>query len=198
MTGPLMTSTEPATWTSLRRPTDVAAAIVDLYRRHGDERYAATVSHTEHALQTGALAMVAGAPAHLIVAAFTHDIGRVLAAAGPDRRTDRDDRHHELGARHLARWFDLDVVEPVRLHVAAKRYLCATDATYHEGLSTMAAHALKRQGGPMTSGECLAFERLAASDDALRVRAWDDRAVTPRAPTPPLEAFADVMIEVLG
>jgi hypothetical protein len=38
-----------------------------------------------------------------------------------------DDEHEQLGAIWLIDYFVPEVVEPVRLHVAAKRYLCHTD-----------------------------------------------------------------------
>ena len=79
--------------------------------------------------------------------------------------------------------------EPVRLHVAAKRYLCATEPDYAERLSPASQLSLRLQGGPFTSGEAEAFAQEAHAEAAVAVRRWDDEAKLPGLATPPLEHF---------
>ena len=86
------------------------------------------------------------------------------------------------GARWLSQWLGEAVTEPVRLHVPAKRYLCATDAKYLALLSAESVRTLALQGGPMTPGEVTGFEALPFSRDAVAVRRWDDQAKDPRSP----------------
>ncbi len=123
----------------------------------------------EHMLQAGTLAQSAGAEAALVAAALLHDIGHLLGEMD-------EDRHGEAGARWLGHWFDEAVTEPVRLHVPAKRYLCAADAGYFGLLSGESVRTLALQGGPMTAAEVTAFEALPFSRDAVAVRRWDDQA----------------------
>ena len=142
----------------------------------------------EHMLQAGALAEAAGAEGALVVAALLHDIGHLL---GED-----EDRHGEAGANWLSQWFGDAVTEPVRLHVAAKRYLCAVDAGYFGLLSAESVRTLSLQGGPMTTAEVAAFEALPFSRDAVAVRRWDDQAKD-TVVTPPRFAHFAPLLEVL-
>jgi gamma-butyrobetaine dioxygenase len=146
----------------------------------------------EHMLQAGALAEAAGAEGALVAAALLHDIGHLL---GEDEDED-EDRHGQAGANWLRQWFGDAVTEPVRLHVAAKRYLCAVDAGYFGLLSAESVRTLSLQGGPMTTAEVAAFEALPFSRDAVSVRRWDDRAKD-TVVTPPRFAHFASLIEAL-
>jgi gamma-butyrobetaine dioxygenase len=136
-------------------------------------------------LQAGALAEAAGAESPLVAAALLHDIGHLL---GED-----EDRHAEAGANWLRQWFGDAVTEPVRLHVAAKRYLCAVDAGYFGLLSAESVRTLSLQGGPMTAAEVAAFEALPFSRDAVAVRRWDDQAKDPVVTPPRFAHFAPLL-----
>jgi gamma-butyrobetaine dioxygenase len=129
-----------------------------------------------HMLQAGALAEAAGAEGTLVAAALLHDIGHL--------RGETDHQHGPAGARWLSRWFGEAVTEPVRLHVAAKRYLCAAEPDYFELLSAESVRTLALQGGPMAAPERAAFEALPHARAAVAVRRWDDAAKDP-AITPP-------------
>ena len=139
----------------------------------------------EHMLQAGALAEAAGAEDPRVVAALLHDIGHLF---GED-----EDRHGESGARWLSQWFGAAVTEPVRLHVPAKRYLCAADAGYFGLLSGESVRTLALQGGAMTAAEVTAFEALPFSRDAVAVRRWDDQAKDPAVTAPPFGHFAPLL-----
>src|SRR5690349_24326992 len=123
--------------------------------------------------QAGALAEAAGAPAPLVAAALLHDVGHL--------RSETDARHGTGGARWLAQWFGPEVTEPVRLHVAAKRYLCAVEPGYAETLSPASVYTLGVQGGPMRGAELAEFAAGPYADDACRLRRWDDAAKDPGA-----------------
>jgi gamma-butyrobetaine dioxygenase len=141
----------------------------------------------EHMLQAGALAEAAGAQAALVAAALLHDIGHLL---GED---DDEERHGEAGANWLSQWFGDAVTEPVRLHVPAKRYLCAADPGYFGLLSAESVRTLSLQGGPMAAAEVAAFEALPFFRDAAAVRRWDDRAKDPSVTAPRLAHFAPLL-----
>jgi [1-hydroxy-2-(trimethylamino)ethyl]phosphonate dioxygenase len=113
----------------------------------------------------------------------------------PDDLADwtADAHHEEVGARWLAGRFGPEVSEPVRLHVPAKRYLCATDAGYSHQLSSASVHTLKLQGGPMSIEETRAFEREPYYREAVRVRHWDDQGKVAGLKVPPLEAYLGML-----
>lgn len=169
----------------------VLSKIEELFAERGAAEYhGEAVSQQEHALQAALLAERDGAPSALIAAALLHDVGHLLHGHGEDAaKRGLDDRHEELGQRFLRRHFGTDVTEPVRLHVAAKRYLCTVDPTYANDLSPTSVRSLELQGGPMNDAERKDFETHPHWQDAVRLRRWDDQAKTPKLPTPPLEHF---------
>ncbi|WP_042220443.1 2-trimethylaminoethylphosphonate dioxygenase [Kutzneria albida] len=147
------------------------------------------VTQAEHMLQAAARAEAAGAPDHLVAAALLHDIGHVLPETGQ--------HHDEAGAAWLARWFGQEVTEPVRLHVAAKRYLCAVEPDYFGRLSAASVHTLSLQGGPMTAEQAGEFAAGPYAADAVAVRRWDEAAKDPALASPPLEHFLPVLRRIL-
>lgn len=170
--------------------------LLELYRRHGDEPYGEDVSQTEHALQCAAQAEAAGATGALVAAALLHDVGHLLAGTrAPGWRDDvDDDRHEATGARVLASLFGPAVAAPVALHVMAKRWRCAADPAYAEGLSGASRASLVAQGGPLDPVQRARFERHAGFDDAVSLRAWDDLAKDPTATTGrPIDGYADLL-----
>jgi [1-hydroxy-2-(trimethylamino)ethyl]phosphonate dioxygenase len=178
----------------------LAADILALYESRGARAYfGERVSMAEHGLQAAHFARAEGAAEALVVAALLHDIGHLLEDV-PETIEDwtRDARHEELGARWLARRFDAAVYEPVRLHVPAKRYLCAADAGYHARLSAASVHTLKLQGGPMSASEVAHFEAEPYWRDALRVRRWDDQGKVAGLKTLALSDYAPLIERVAG
>lgn len=174
---------------------DPLAPVLDLFARHGDSEYGGeAVTQLEHALQTATLAAAAGSADSLVAAALLHDLGHLLHDL-PDDAPDKgiDDRHELLAARRLAAWFGPAVCDPVRLHVAAKRYLTAVEPEYLARLSVPSQTSLALQGGPMSAAEVAAFEREPHWRDAVQLRRWDDEAKVAGLETPPLPAFADII-----
>ena len=155
-------------------------------------RYDEVVTEREHALQTALLARAAGADDATVAAALLHDLGRLLLAdvAAGDRAHDR------LGARHLTRWFGPDVTSPVGLHVAAKRYLCATEPGYVATLSEVSVRSLAVQGGPMDDDEVAAFRARRGWEAAVALRRWDDEAKVAGLATPEVAEFRPLLEEV--
>jgi phosphonate degradation associated HDIG domain protein len=178
----------------------LAAEILALYESRGTQAYfGERVSMVEHSLQAAHFARAEGAPEALVLAALLHDIGHLLEEV-PDAIEEwtLDARHEEIGARWLARRFDEAVCEPVRLHVPAKRYLCATDAAYSARLSEASVHTLKLQGGPMPANEVSRFEAEPFWREALRVRRWDDQGKVAGLKTLALRDYAPLIERVAG
>ncbi len=170
---------------------DVVGHILTLFRDKGQGAYfGEAVTETEHALQCAHLAERSGAPSHLIAAALLHDVGHLLHGLGEDAaERGIDGRHEEGGAAFLSRHFGAAVVDPVRLHVAAKRYLCAAEPAYLAALSEASRRSLALQGGPMTGGEARRFEAEPGWRDAIAVRRWDDAAKVPGLDVPGLDHY---------
>jgi len=150
--------------------------IFALFKQHGaGAYYGESVSMTEHMLQAAYFAQAEAAPAPLVIAALLHDVGHLIETV-PDDIADwtTDARHEEVGSRWLAQRFPASVSEPVRLHVPAKRYLCATESAYFAKLSPASIVTLELQGGPMRRDETARFESESFYRDAVRVRRWDD------------------------
>ena len=142
---------------------------------HGEEHYGENVSQLQHALQCAQLARENHCSDALVVAALLHDIGRMLVPEGNEVELLGVNAAHEvIGANALATAYPPAVTEPIRLHVAAKRYLCATDADYAERLSAASQLSLGVQGGPMSADEVDAFEREPFFADAVILRRFDD------------------------
>jgi gamma-butyrobetaine dioxygenase len=133
-----------------------------------------------------------------VLASLLHDVGHLVEAIGDDIAGWTTDAHHEdAGSRWLGRNFGPAVCEPVRLHVAAKRYLCAVDPAYARRLSSASVITLSLQGGPMSPDEVLAFEREPHAADAVRLRGFDDHGKVRGLPTEGFDAWRS-LIEALA
>jgi phosphonate degradation associated HDIG domain protein len=177
----------------------VIDSLFTLFREKGNGAYfGEAVTETEHALQCANLAEESGAPPELIAAALLHDVGHLLHGL-PEDAAERglDGRHEEEGAAWLGGHFGPAVVDPVRLHVAAKRYLCAVEADYHAGLSGASRRSLRLQGGPMSPDEVRRFEQEPWFRSAVAVRRWDDAAKVPGLVVPGLDHYRPRLEAVL-
>lgn len=171
--------------------------VLALFESRGHSQYGReAVTQLEHALQCGFFAERCQADAELLAAAILHDVGHLLHDL-PDDAPERgvDDRHEELAAEWLVTRFGPAVIEPVRLHVAAKRYLCTTDDSYLSQLSEPSRLSLKLQGGLMSAEEVKQFQALPHWESAVTLRRCDDAAKVPQLSTPPLEHYAQFLDE---
>jgi [1-hydroxy-2-(trimethylamino)ethyl]phosphonate dioxygenase len=175
--------------------SDVVDVILDRFAAYGGETYLGEpVTLSEHMLQTAQTAEREGAPPALVAAAFLHDYGHLIHDLPADSAEHGvDTRHEEVGFAFLQRHFPPEIVEPVRLHVDAKRYLCAVDPAYIEQLSEASRLSLSLQGGPMNADEVAAFERSPHAEAAALLRRFDDVAKLVGAQTPPAEHYRPLL-----
>ncbi|HKR68787.1 MAG TPA: HD domain-containing protein [Streptosporangiaceae bacterium] len=174
---------------------DPVGQIADLFASEGRTEYLGeAVTQAAHMLQAAHLAEQEGADGALVAAALLHDVGHFKGAvSGQQLMAGTDNMHSHTGADWLAQWFGPEVTEPVRLHVAAKRYLCAVEPGYAKTLSAASVYTLSVQGGPMSGTELDDFAVSPYSQDACRLRRWDDAAKDPDAATPPFEHFRPLL-----
>lgn len=172
--------------------------IADIFARRGVESYIGeNVSMSQHMLQAAMLAQDERADDELIAAALLHDIGHFTSEFGFDAYLDDvDNIHEEVGAKLLEPFFPASISESVRLHVGAKRYLCATNSHYPANLSDASVISLRLQGGAMDDKEIALFEQNPYFRSALRVRIWDEKAKDPKINPPGFEHFAPVLRRV--
>jgi phosphonate degradation associated HDIG domain protein len=181
-------------------PETIVAFLADIFeRRGGDEYLGEPVTMAEHMLQGALLAEQQGEPEIIIVAALLHDIGHFTSEFGTFSMDDtHDKRHEEAGAAVLERFFPRLVIDCVRYHVAAKRYICATDPAYFGQLSAASIHSLKLQGGPMTPEEVRKFERNPNVEEIVRVRHLDDAGKIADMKTPGFVHYAPMVQRVVA
>jgi phosphonate degradation associated HDIG domain protein len=168
-----------------------------LYESKGGRAYEGEgISQLEHALQSAYLAEQSGERPELVCAALLHDIGHLLNDRG-ETPTLRgiDDLHQYMALPFLRPHFPEAVLGPIRLHVDAKRYLCAKRAEYYRQLSEDSKRSLQLQGGVFGPEEAARFIRQPHAANAVKVRLWDDAAKVPGAATPDLAHFEPLLRE---
>jgi phosphonate degradation associated HDIG domain protein len=181
-----------------------------LFADKGDRMYSGEpVTQLEHALQTAQLAEAAAASAALITAALLHDLGHLINDRGTVENAFTptlqgvDDRHEYVALPRLRALFGEEVLAPIRLHVDAKRYLCARGdgivdgAQYQAGLSADSQRSLQLQGGVFDDDEADRFIVQPHAPDAVRLRRWDDLAKVASRPTPPLSHYLRIAAGVV-
>ena len=175
--------------------------IIALFEKRASTQYGReAVSQMEHALQCAHLAELAGETDETIVAALLHDVGHLIAAENvgvADDAQERDDLHQYIALPFLRGVLPDAVLEPIRLHVDAKRYLCGAEASYWASLSDASKHSLTLQGGAFTESELGTFMAQPFAEEAVRLRRYDDFAKVAGKATPDLAHFASKMHSVL-
>ena len=185
--------------TDITRDT-IVDVIADIFERCGGQEYLGEpVTMAEHMLQGATFAERDGQPDHIIVAALLHDIGHFTGEFGTFSMEDTHDRFHEHAGEKLLRdFFPAVITDCVNYHVAAKRYLCATDPEYFAKLSPASVHSLNLQGGPMTTGEVAEFKQNPHLEAIIQVRLYDDMGKVAGMKTPSYAHFAPRVAQVVN
>ncbi|NEZ67208.1 HD domain-containing protein [Leptolyngbyaceae cyanobacterium CCMR0082] len=169
--------------------------ILDLYRQRGQAQYGGeAVSQLEHALQCATLAEENGESPELITACLLHDLGHLVHHLGDNPAVRGvDDCHESRAIPVLEPLFPETVTTPIRLHVAAKRYLCAIDENYWASLSPASKLSLELQGGIFSQSMAQAFIDQPNAESAVKLRRWDDLAKIKNLKTPDLDHFQPIL-----
>jgi predicted HD phosphohydrolase len=176
--------------------------IEKIYNRWGDSRYMIEepITQIQHAIQTCLQVKKMGGSNELQVAALLHDIGHLVGSNDPLNPSEgKDDKHEAVGASWLAiNGFGPNVYEPVRWHVDAKRYLCTIKPKYVDTLSLASKMSLDLQGGVMSFGERIEFEKRRNYKEAVILRSADDRGKDIDLTTlPEFSSFRDLVLSVV-
>jgi len=174
---------------------DVFDEVVAVFEARGDERYGEAVTKRDHSLLTAAAAKQAGHSPARVAAALLHDVGHLLEE--PDDWSGVFD-HAAVGGAWVEARFGEEVAGPVRLHVAAKRYLCAVEPGYAEGLSRASLHTLAHQGGPMDGAERAAFVGTPGWREAVELRRLEDATGKSLAAVSTLESYRGLLETLAG
>jgi len=171
------------------------ADIALLFARLGAHQYSGEpVTQLEHALQTAHLAEQSEADDELVTACLLHDLGHLLndqSIDASDTPTLRgvDDTHQYFALPFLRGLFSDRVLDAIKLHVDAKRYLCQARPSYFDKLSADSKRSLELQGGVFDAAQAQAFIALPGARDAVMLRLWDDLAKQEGLSTPTLAHF---------
>ncbi|HVZ84660.1 MAG TPA: HD domain-containing protein [Terracidiphilus sp.] len=178
----------------MRRLDSVDAVFAVLAAGGGEAYFGEPVTVLEHSLQSAWFVRQRGGDDALTAAALLHDVGHLLHGEGEDAAARGiDTQHEELGAEALAGHLPDAVLDPIRLHVAAKRYLCFAHPRYLAALSPASVESLALQGGPMTASEAEAFLALPHGQAAVTLRHADDAAKAPGLAVPQLETYRELV-----
>ena len=134
------------------------------------------ITMTNHMIQSAMLAEKAKSNSDLICSCLLHDYGHFLIENPDELVKNHKDGHHEnIGYEYLKKFFKREVVEPIKHHVIAKRYL-ARDKKYFNKLSSASVVSLELQGGLLNSKEAKSFEKEEFFKEAVKLRKFDEAA----------------------
>ncbi len=174
--------------------------VLSLLHTRGAQQYGSeAVNQLEHALQCAQLAQQAGEAPATVVAALLHDLGHLLVPAGDvaaKDQSDNDDLHQFRALPFLRALFTDAVLEPIRLHVDAKRYLCQAEPEYWASLSAASKRSLELQGGRFDERQARSFLEQPCAAEAIRLRRYDDQAKEPGKKVPDLDQYRRLLEQV--
>ena len=134
------------------------------------------ITITEHMIQTAMLAEKNNCSSSLICSSLLHDYGHFILENPDDLvNKEKDGKHEDVGYKFLKKYFVRDVVEPIKYHVKAKRYL-ARDKKYYQILSKASKISLKLQGGIMDEKEANEFKNNEFFENSIKLRKFDEGA----------------------
>ena len=134
------------------------------------------VTMSEHMIQTAMLAEKAKCDDDLICSCLLHDYGHFILE-NPDElvKENLDGKHEDVGYEYLKNIFKKEIIEPIKYHVQAKRYL-ARDEKYFNLLSEASKISLKLQGGVLNDEESIIFEVQDYFKSTILLRKFDEAA----------------------
>jgi len=131
---------------------------------------------SEHMIQSAMLAEKAKCNDNLVCSCLLHDYGHfIIKDPNSLVKNNKDGKHESIGYEYLKKFFNKEIVEPIKYHVLAKRYL-ARDKKYLSFLSVASKISLKLQGGILNSKESKEFKKKKYFKNSVLVRNFDEAA----------------------
>ena len=134
------------------------------------------VTMSEHMIQTAMLAEKAKCNDDLVCSCLLHDYGHFILEK-PDElvKLKVDGEHENIAYEYLKSFFKKEIVEPIKYHVLAKRYL-ARDKKYYNELSEASKISLNLQGGVLNDEESNKFKTKEYFRPSILLRKFDEAA----------------------
>jgi len=155
---------------------NIVNKIISSYSNNKSLYIGEKVTMTEHMIQTAMLAEKNNSSSNLVCSSLLHDYGHFILENPDDLvKKEKDGKHEELGYKFLKKYFIKNVVEPIKYHVKAKKYL-SRDVKYYQTLSEASKVSLKLQGGIMNDREAREFENSEFFESSIKLRKFDDGA----------------------
>jgi 2-amino-1-hydroxyethylphosphonate dioxygenase (glycine-forming) len=182
--------------------TNTVDEVMALYELHGQSDYIGEpVSQLEHMVQSAQLAEQQGYDDEIILAAFLHDVGHLVAMQGEYISMSGYGAvsHEKIGAEFLrSKGFSERIALLVESHVEAKRYLTHKYPAYYNNLSEASRRTLKFQGRKMSEVEAALFEQDELYPLKIQMRRWDEQAKQKNCETGDLSIYKNLMITHLS
>ena len=155
---------------------DIVDKIVSNFKNNNSLYIGENVTIAEHMIQSAMMAEKSKSNNNLVCACLLHDYGHFILD-NPDElvRKKQDGKHEEIGYEYLKKFFKKEIVEPIKHHVIAKRYL-ARDKKYFDRLSEASVVSLELQGGVLDTKEAKLFESQEFFKEAIMLRKFDEAA----------------------
>ena len=172
---------------------NIVNEIVDNFKTNKELYMGEKVTISDHMIQTAMQAEKNNSSNALICACLLHDYGHFIID-DPDLLVSKslDGKHEDLAYKFLKKYFVSEVIEPIKLHVDAKRYLCR-NKSYYDLLSQASKVSLKLQGGVMNDEEEKKFTSLKFYQDAIKVREYDDSGKIPNIKMKSIDDYQELI-----
>ena len=134
------------------------------------------ITISEHMIQSAMIAEKAKSPKNLVCSCLLPDYGHFILE-DPDRLVKKkiDGKHEDIGYEYLKKFFKKEVVDPIKYHVLAKRYL-VKEKKYYNSLSDASKISLKLQGGALNKKQSKEFEKKNYFKNSIKLRKFDEVA----------------------
>ena len=155
---------------------DIIEKIISNFKNNKSLYIGENVTISEHMIQSAMIAEKSKSKDFLICSCLLHDYGHFILD-DPDElvKKNQDGKHEDIGYEYLKKFFKREIVEPIKHHVMAKRYL-ARDKKYYNKLSNASVVSLELQGGLLNSKEAKSFENEEFFKEAIKLRKFDEAA----------------------
>ena len=151
------------------------------------------ITISEHMIQSAMLAEQAKSKDELVCSCLLHDYGHFIIEDPAELvKNDKDGNHESIGYEYLKNFFKKEIVEPIKYHVLAKRYL-SRNKKYYNHLSDASRISLKLQGGILNKKESDEFEKVPYFKNAIKLRKFDELAKKTNIKIKPINDYKDLL-----